>query len=90
MKNVHYFSLLRYVNAAIRQAEYHRDENRVVIAEIPNVSGFYAQGDTFEEARENLRDAIEGNIILALQLGFDIPEIEGIIIEKHNAETIPA
>lgn len=90
MSNVRYFSLLRYMDAALRQAEYHRDENGVVIAEVPGAPGFYAQGDTFEDARENLRDVIEGNVLLALQLGLDIPEIAGVAVEVQNAETVPA
>ena len=36
---------------------------------------FFAQGDTFEEAHTNLRDVIEGNVMLALQLGWAIPVI---------------
>lgn len=88
-KQVRFFSLSRYVDAALRQAEYHRDENGVVIAEVPNAAGFYAQGDSFEEARDNLRDVIEGNVLLALQLGFDIPTIAGITIEVQDAETLP-
>ncbi len=90
MKKVRFFSLLRYTEAALKQAEYERDENGVVIAKIPGAAGFYAQGDTFEEARLNLRDVIEGNVVLALQLGFDIPQIKGSIIEEQDAESIPA
>ncbi len=91
MKNqVRYFSLFRYVDAALRQAEYHRDENGVVIAEVPNAPGFYAQGDSFEDARDNLRDVIEGNVLLALQLGFDIPMIAGVTIKVQDAETLSA
>ena len=68
-------------------AEYSRDENGVVITRVPGASGFFAQGDSFEEARENLRDAIEGNVILALQLGFEIPHLEGIEIKKRDVQT---
>ena len=89
-KRVRYFSLMRYLDAALRQAEYYRDENGVVIAEVPNAPGFYAQGDSFEDARNNLRDVVEGNVLLALQLGFDIPAIAGVAIEVQNAETLPA
>jgi predicted RNase H-like HicB family nuclease len=53
-------------------------------------AGFFAEGDTFEEARANLRDVIEGNVMLALQLGWSIPTIQGIIIEEQDAEAIPA
>ena len=74
------FSLARYVEEAIKRAEYSRDENGVVIAKVPKASGFFAQGDSFEEARDNLREVIEGNVLLALQLGLEIPRIEGIEI----------
>lgn len=68
-----YFALSKYVNQALKKAEYERDENGVVIVRVPGASGFFAQGDTFEEARANLQDVIEGNVILALQLGLEIP-----------------
>ena len=49
---------------------------------------FFAQGDNFEAARENLHDVIEGNVLLALQLGLEIPKIEGVEVEeKEYAET---
>jgi predicted RNase H-like HicB family nuclease len=54
------------------------------------VAGFFAQGDTFEEARENLRDVIEGNVLLALQLGWDIPAIAEVAIEERDAQAIAA
>ena len=57
------------------------------ITRVPGASGFFAQGDSLEEARGNLRDAIEGNVILALQLGFEIPHLEGIEIKKRDVQT---
>lgn len=77
-----YFALSKYVEAALQKAEYERDENGVVIAKVPGASGFFAQGDTFEEARANLQDVIEGNVMLALQLGLEIPPIEGVEIKE--------
>lgn len=90
MRNIKLFTLSRYVESALKQAEYERDENGVVIAQIPDASGFFAQGDTFEEARENLRDVIEGNVLLALQLGLEIPTIAGADIREQNVEAVPA
>ena len=84
------FSLLRYVESALAQAEYERDEDGVIIAQVPTASGFFAQGDNFEDARSNLRDVIEGNVMLALQLGFPIPSLIGFEIEEQDAEAIPA
>lgn len=89
-KKVRYFSLRKYVDVALVHAEYTRDEDGVIIAQVPAASGFFAQGDTFEEARTNLRDVIEGNVLLALQLGLEIPHIEGITIEEQDAQAIAA
>jgi predicted RNase H-like HicB family nuclease len=69
------FSVSTYVEEALKRADYYRDENGVVIARVPAASGFFAQGETFEEARANLRDVIEGNLLLALQLGLEIPKL---------------
>lgn len=77
-----YFALSKYVEAALRKAEYEKDENGVVIGKVPGASGFFAQGETFEEARANLQDVIEGNVMLALQLGLEIPQIEGAEIKE--------
>jgi predicted RNase H-like HicB family nuclease len=88
MKKVKIFTLSRYVEKALKLAEYKFDENGVVIANVPGASGFYAQGDSFEEARENLKDVIEGNVLLALQLGWDIPILKGLTIEERDVETI--
>jgi predicted RNase H-like HicB family nuclease len=80
------FSLMRYVDAALTLAEYERDEDGIIVAFVPGAAGFFTQGDSFEEARINLRDAIEGNVLLALQLNLPIPEIPGITIEEQDAE----
>jgi len=72
------FSITEYADKALKKAEYYRDENGVVIAKVPEAPGFFAQGDDFEEARANLREVIEGNVVLALQLGLPIPEIKGV------------
>lgn len=70
-------SISRYVQTALERAEYERDENGIIVARAPGASGLFSQGETFEEARDNLRDAVEGNLTLALQLGEPIPVIEG-------------
>lgn len=68
------FSLSAYVEQALKLAEYEKDENGTVVAHVSNGPGFFSQGDNFEEARDNLRDAIEGNLVVALQLGVEIPQ----------------
>jgi len=88
MKKIKIFTLSRYVENALKLAKYEVDENGVIIAIVPEASGFFAQGDSFEEARENLKDVIEGNVLLALQLGLDVPVLEGVSIEERDVETI--
>lgn len=79
------FSLLEYVEAALSLGEYERDEDGVIVAHVPGAQGFYAQGESFEEARAHLRDVVEGNVLLALQLGLPIPSIAGITISERDA-----
>ena len=88
MTTVRVLSISRYMQAALKKAEYVPDEHGVIIARVPGAQGFYSQGETFEDARENLRDAIEGNLTLALQLGLPIPTIDDIVIELP-AEELP-
>ena len=90
MSKVKFFALSQYVQAAIQRVEYERDENGSVLAQVPGADGFYAQGETYEQARENLREVIEGNVMLALQLGWTIPIIEGVNIEERDVETVAA
>jgi predicted RNase H-like HicB family nuclease len=90
MNKVKFFALSQYLDAAIKKAEYERDEDGFIVAQVPDMDGFYAQGDTFEEARQNLREVIEGNILLALQLGWEIPAIEGVVFEERDVEAVPA
>lgn len=76
------FSLGKYLDAALKLAVYEKDETGVIVAAVPGASGFFTQGESYEEARENLKDAIEGNVLLALQLGWDIPHISGVDISE--------
>jgi len=44
----------------------------------PELQGCYAQGDTYEEAVENIRDAIRLHIIDRLENGEEIPQSDSI------------
>ena len=37
-----------------------RDESEYFVAEVPAMPGCYSQGKTIEEAKQNIREAIEG------------------------------
>lgn len=82
MPKVRMLSISDYVQVALQRAVYEPDEDGMVVARVPGMSGFFSQGQTFEEARENLRDAIEGNVTLALQMGLPIPSLDEVVIEE--------
>ena len=44
----------------------------------PELQGCYTQGDTFEEALENIRDAIRLHVIDHLESGEEVPQAEKI------------
>jgi predicted RNase H-like HicB family nuclease len=50
-----------------------RDEDGVYIATCPALPGCYSQGDTYQEAIENLKDAIKLHIEARQSLGEPIP-----------------
>jgi predicted RNase H-like HicB family nuclease len=81
---VRHFSLREYLARALELAEYERAEDGVVIARVPDTAGFYAQGTSVEEARSALAEVIEGNLLLALQLGFDIPKLPGVGLSEQD------
>lgn len=46
--------------------------------EIPELQGVWANAETLEACRDDLKDALEGWILLGLQLGHTLPVVEGI------------
>ena len=57
-----------------------KDENGIYIASCPALQGCYSQGDTVDEALQNIKDAIQVHIEARQALGEPIP-IE-ILIEE--------
>jgi len=50
-----------------------QDEDGVYIASCPVLQGCYSQGDTYDEAVENLKDAIRLHIEARREVGEPIP-----------------
>ena len=90
MLKVRMLSISQYVQAALEHAVYEPDEHGVIVARVPSMQGFFSQGETFEDARENLRDAIEGNLALALQMGLPIPSLDEVVIEEQYVPSYAA
>jgi len=78
-KTLHYITFAEYVKQALYSAKYETDTSLgkipCVVGEVPQLVGCYTQGESFEEARENLREAIELWVTIALQRNEELPVI---------------
>src|SRR5437868_14935597 len=71
-------NLREYLTEVLKNAVYEKGEQLdVIVAEAPDLPGCLTQGATFEEARENLLDAIEVWLLSGLRSGEDPPVVNG-------------
>ena len=71
--------LTAYINAAMHNAHYDiLEEGEGYIGKISGLKGVWANADTLEACREELREVLEEWIILGLKMGHHIPIIDGI------------
>lgn len=75
--------ITEYLEAALAKAKYEiiQDEEPFY-GEIPELPGVWATGKTLEECRKNLKEVIEGWLIVRLRRGLFIPPIDGHIIKE--------
>jgi len=75
--------ITEYIEAALARATYEiiQDEEPYY-GEIPGLQGVWASGKTLEECRQDLREVIEGWIIVRLRKGLSIPPLDGHRIEE--------
>ena len=71
--------LTAYINAAMRCAHYEiLGGGEGYSGIIPGLQGVWANADTLEACREELREVLEEWIILGLKMNHHIPVIDGI------------
>jgi predicted RNase H-like HicB family nuclease len=78
--------LTEYVQAAMRCARYEILEDGTFYGEIPDFQGVFANADTLEDCREQLRQVLEGWIVLGLRLGHQLPVANGISLAVELQE----
>lgn len=66
--------LTEYIEEALRRAKYEIiDDEEPYYGEIEELKGVWASGKTLEECRSNLKDVVEGWILLSVKRGLPIP-----------------
>ena len=68
--------ITEYIEKALEHAHYEIiEDEEPFYGEVPELPGVYATGKTLEECRSNLKDVIEGWIIVSIKQNIPIPEI---------------
>ena len=71
--------LLEYIQAALRHAKYEiLPDDGSYYGEIPECNGVYANGDTLEECREELREVLEEWVLFRIHRNLSLPVLDGI------------
>ena len=68
--------LTEYIEEALRRARYEViDDEEPYYGEVPELKGGWASGKTLEECRENLKEVIEGWILVSLRKDLPVPSL---------------
>ena len=74
--------IIEYIEAALEKARYEVIEDQEpYYGEILELPGVWATGETLEQCRRNLREVIEGWVLVRLQRGLPIPPLGDYRIE---------
>ena len=78
--------LTKYMDTAMRKAEYKIPDDATYFGEIPPLRGVWANADTLEECRDELQSGPAGSIKLRLDFGDSVPEIDGITLSVKTED----
>lgn len=75
--------LTEYVEEALKRARYELiDDKEPYYGEVAELKGVWATGKTLEECRNNLKEVIEGWIILSIKKELPIPKLGDFEIKE--------
>jgi predicted RNase H-like HicB family nuclease len=78
--------LTEYVQAALKKANYEiLPDDGSYYGEIPGFQGVYANANTLEECRNELREVLEDWILLGISRHLALPIIDGIELKVKEA-----
>ncbi len=71
--------LLEYIQAALRHAKYEiLPDDGSYYGEIPECNGVFANANTLEDCREELREVLDGWVLFRVHRNLPLPVIDGI------------
>ena len=74
--------LTEYIEEALKKAKYEIiNDEEPYYGEVPELRGVWATGKTLEECRKNLKEVIEGWLIISIKKGLPIPELGDLVIK---------
>jgi predicted RNase H-like HicB family nuclease len=77
--------LIEYVETALQKAKYEMiDDTEPFYAEVPQLKGVWATGNTLEECRRNLAAVVEGWLMVRLRKGLTIPQLGRIKVKPAS------
>lgn len=79
--------LTAYIIAAMKRAIYKILEDGSYFGEIPGLAGVWSNETTLEECRRVLQEVLEEWLLLKLADGDEIPEVEGINLNRKIVAT---
>ena len=79
--------LTEYIDEALRRAHYEliEDEETPYYGEVPELPGVWASGRTLEGCRRELKEVIEGWILVSVRRSLDLPRLGSAEITEIDA-----
>ena len=73
--------LADYMDKAMRRARFERIEDGTYFGSIPGFDGVWANADTEDACRQEVRDVLEGWILLHIAGHTPLPVVDGLTLE---------
>ena len=75
--------LIEYIEESLKRAHYEMiDDKEPYYGEVKELKGVWATGNSLEECRKNLRDVIEGWILISIKKEIQIPKLGNVEIKE--------
>jgi predicted RNase H-like HicB family nuclease len=78
-----------YLNAGMHLAKYELlEDDEGFFGSIPGAQGVWANENTLEKCRDELRSAFEDWVLIGIRLGHELPELNGVRLVAPSMERL--